>query len=130
MKLELAKKYYPEYEKIFKLSGGQKPRKFVQAIQTIICPARFNPSAQGDFAYTKSYAYNTVTNEIKKGPTYSYDTMMSTIPNPYEREVDVPFDTRIWVTIFDGQWGGSWSVSVFVHLKSLPMPLKELNYLN
>jgi len=108
-----AKKRFPEYKEILKMSGGHKPRKFVEAIKVIKCPATFNPSGLGDYAYRSSYFVKD--GIITPGPSYSYDTMMSSRIVPEERTVDVPKGTRMWVVTYDGMWGGSWKVQVFVH---------------
>jgi len=104
MEIHLAKKYLPEYNMVFLAARGSKPR---------------------DFDYTHSFVWNGKT--LTKGPGYSYDTMITEGVNPYERRVDVPKGTRMWVVTYDGQWGGYWSrVLVFVHPDELPAPFKEL----
>lgn len=104
----------PEWRQVLQKSGGYKPRKFVEAVEIRTTPASFNPSAQGDFAYTSSYVWDG--KELRSGPGYSYDAMMVAIESPYERTVDVPRGTRVWVTTYDGQGGGFWSrVVVYVH---------------
>lgn len=109
-----AKKRFPEYKKILEMAGGHKPVKFVQAIQVIKCPTTFNPSGLGDYAYRSSYYVKD--GHITTGPSYSYNTMMSTRGVvPEERIVDVPRGTRLWVVTYDGIWGGHWEVKVFVH---------------
>ncbi len=108
-----AKKRFPEYKEILEMAGGYKPVKFVQAIEVIKCPAKFNPSGLGDCAYRSSYYVKD--GEITSGPSYSYDTMMSSGIQPTERIVDVPKGTRLWVVTYDGIWGGHWEVKVFVH---------------
>ncbi len=107
------KKRFPEYKEIIEMAGGHKPVKFVQAIEVIKCPAKFNPSGLGDYAYRSSYFVKD--GEITTGPSYSYDTMMSSRIVPEERVVDVPKGTRMWVVTYDGIWGGHWEVKVFVH---------------
>lgn len=113
MELKEVKKRFPEYKEILETSGGYKPRKFVQAIEVIKCPAKFNPSGLGDYAYRHSYFVKD--GEITSGPSYSYDTMMSSGIIPTERIVDVPKRTRMWVVTYDGIWGGHWEVKIFVH---------------
>ena len=113
MEIIEVKKRFPEYKKILEMSGGYKPRKFVQAIEIIKCPAKFNPSGLGDYAYRHSYFVKDGT--ITPGPSYSYDTMMSSRIVPEERIVDVPKGTRMWIVTYDGIWGGHWEVKVFVH---------------
>jgi len=91
-----------------------KPRKFIEKITIIPTPAGFNPSAQGDYAYTHSYSYTG--GRLIEGPSYSYESMMNVVGSPYERTVDVPKGTRVWVCTWDGQWGGYWSrVDVYVN---------------
>lgn len=93
-----------------------KPRKFMQAIRIVETPARFNPAHLGDCAFTHSYSYNTDTRELTDGPSYSYDTMLSSGVNPTTRVVDVPANIRVWIVTYDGMWGGYWSnVTVYVH---------------
>ncbi len=55
MEIIEAKKKFPEYKKILEMSDGHKQRKFVQAIEIIKCPSKFNPSELGDYAYRHSY---------------------------------------------------------------------------
>lgn len=106
------------------MSGGYKPRKFVEKIEVIKCPAKFNPSGLGDYAYRNSYFVED--GEITSGPSYSYDTMMSSGIVPTERIVDVPKGTRMWVVTYDGIWGGHWEVKVFVHeLDMIEAPSKQ-----
>lgn len=113
-KLQLVRRHLPEYTQVLEQSGGHKPRKFIEAIQVIVAPAPFVPSAQGDFAYTMSFDWDGKT--LAKGPSFSYDTMLTERVSPYEREVDVPPGHRVWITTYDGQWGGHWSkVHVYVH---------------
>ena len=113
--LQAVKKYLPEYQEVLKASGGYKPRLFVKSIKVVKCPASFNPSAQGDFAFTHAFVYSVEKKRLTEGPFYSYDTMLSSRINPYEREVDVPEGSRAWVVTYDGQWGGYWSkVLVFI----------------
>ncbi len=107
------KKRFPEYKEILEMAGGHKPRKFVEKIEVIKCPAKFNPSGLGDYAYRSSYFVKD--GEITTGPSYSYDTMMSSRIVPEERVVDVPKGTRMWIVTYDGIWGGHWEVKVFVH---------------
>ena len=115
MNLQDVKRLLPEYREILNQAGGHKPRKFVERIDVIECPAGFNPSAQGDFAYTASFMVNR-DGVVSSGPSYSYDSMLGSGVNPYERQVDVPRGSRIWVVTYDGQWGGAWArVLVFVH---------------
>ena len=119
------KKRFPEYKEILEMAGGYKPRKFVEAITVIKCPATFNPSGLGDYAYRSSYYVKD--GEITTGPSYSYDTMMSSGIQPTERAVDVPKGTRMWVVTYDGIWGGHWEVKVFVHeLDMLEAPKSKL----
>lgn len=114
MEAALVKRQFPEYARVLAMAGGYKPRKFVEAIRAVPCPAEFTPSAQGDYAFTHSFSVTG--GVISKGPGYSYDSILGTGVNPYARVVDVPRNTRLWVTTFDGQWGGFWSrVLVFVH---------------
>jgi hypothetical protein len=104
----------PEYTEVLSRSGGHKPVKFIESIVVIKCPAPFNPSAQGDFAYTQSFSYDGRT--LSSGPAFSYDTMLATRVNPYERIVNVPPGIRVWITTYDGQWGGFWSrVDVYMN---------------
>ncbi|MBA7593228.1 hypothetical protein ES703_00146 [subsurface metagenome] len=125
MLLNEARQYLPEYKEVLAEAGGRKPRKFVEEIRVRICPATFNPSAQGDFAYTSAFVWDG--ENLAKGPGYSYDTMIAGRVNPYERMVDVAKGTRVWIVTYDGQWGGFWSrVLVFVHPDELPEPLKML----
>jgi len=125
MERHLAEKYFPEYQKVYEAARGSKPRKFVENIQIRTCPATFNPSAQGDFAFTHSFVWDGKT--LTKGPGYSYDSMLAERVDPYERQVDVPRGTRLWVVTYDGQWGGHWSrVLVFVHPDELPAPFRQL----
>lgn len=124
-KLDWVKRYLPEYKEILEDWSNLKPRKFVEHITIIRCPAAFNPSAQGDFAFTKSFVYKD--GALYKGPGYSYDTMLTAGVNPYEHTVDVPKGVRVWVTTYDGQWGGFWSrVDVFIHPTDLLEPGKEV----
>lgn len=91
-----------------------KPKKFVEKIAIIQAPANFNPSAQGDSAFTSSYSWDG--KNLAKGPGYTYESMMNVVGSPYERTVDVPKGARVWVCTWDGQWGGYWSrVDVYVH---------------
>lgn len=95
-----------------------KPKKFVEKIAVIKTPAGFNPSAQGDYAFTHSYSWDG--KQLTKGPSYTYDSMMNVVGSPYERTVDVPKGVRVWVCTYDGQWGGYWSrVDVYVHPDNL-----------
>ena len=113
-RLQFVQQYLPEYKQVLAESGGYNPRKFIERLEVRLTPSGFNPSAQGDFAFTQSFAWDGKT--LSKGPAYSYDTMMTTIESPYERAVDVPVGARVWVTTYDGQWGGFWSrVLVFVN---------------
>ncbi len=113
-KKELVYRFLPEYGKVLLESGGYKPRKFVEAIEVIVAPAPFVPSAQGDYAYTKSFVWDG--KALTSGPSYSYDTMLTVGVSPYEREVDVLSGNRVWIVTYDGQWGGYWSrVHVYVH---------------
>lgn len=123
-KLDLVRRLLPEYSQVLKEWDNKKPRKFIEQLEVIVAPASFVPSAQGDYAYTMSFDWNG--RDLTKGPSYSYDTMMTTIKSPYEREVDVPFGHRVWITTYDGQWGGHWSrVHVYVH-KDDPATIKLL----
>ena len=123
-KLAWVKKYLPEYKEILEDWNNLKPHKFVENITILRCPATFNPSAQGDFAFTKSYVYKD--GVLTKGPGYSYDSMLAGGVNPYEHTVDVPKGVRVWVTTYDGQWGGFWSrVEVYIHATDLLEPGKE-----
>lgn len=123
--LPTVKKYLPEYREILKRSGGHKPRKFVEAIRIIATPASFNPSGIGDYAYLNSYGYETKTGKIGTGPGYSYESMLPSGVTPRERMVEVPKGMRMWITIYDGMWGGYWStVNVYVHPDEMP-PEKE-----
>lgn len=125
MKLEIAKKYFPEYKQVLQEAGGYNPRKFVQEMRVVVTPATFNPSAQGDFAFTHSFDWDGKT--LRKGPAYSYDTMMPSRVSPYERAVSVPAGHRIWVTTYDGQWGGFWAhVIIYVNANELPARCAEL----
>lgn len=91
-----------------------QPLKFAHAIEIVVCPAEFTPSAQGDFAFTSSYHWNG--KYLTRGIGYSYDTMLGSRVNPYTRTVDVPPGHRVWICTYDGQWGGRWSrVLVFCH---------------
>lgn len=116
MDIKTAKRTLPEYKEVLSRMGGAKPRKFVEAITIIPCPATFNPSSQGDYAFTHSYAYRVSDGEFVEGPGYTYESMMVSGVNPYEREVDMPRGMRMWVVTYDGMWGGYWSkVNVYVH---------------
>ena len=96
----------------------RKPKKFVEKITIIPTPANFSPSSQGDYAFTNSYSYDGVS--LAEGPSYTYDSMMNVVGSPYERTVDVPRGTRVWVCTYDGQWGGYWSrVDVYVNADDL-----------
>ena len=96
----------------------KKPKKFVEKIEIIQTPAGFNPSAQGGYAFTNSYSWDG--ENLMKGPSYTYESMMNVVGSPYERAVDVPRGTRVWVCTYDGQWGGYWSrVDVYVHADDL-----------
>jgi len=122
MELALVKKYLPEYKQVLAAERNVKPRKFIGKINIVKCPATFNPSAQGDFAYTALYSYDG--KNLTRGPGWSYDTMMSGGVNPYEHAVDVPKGIRVWVVTYDGQWGGYWArVNVYVHQDEIPAPL-------
>jgi hypothetical protein len=60
--------------------------------------------------------------------------MLTERVNPFERTVNVPKGTRVWVATYDGQWGGFWQkVLVFVNPedmpKALPQPSNELDQL-
>lgn len=117
-KQAVADRVLPEWKQILRdMSSGDKllkPRKFIEKLCIVLTPAGFNPSAQGDFAFTRSYAWDG--GQLTKGPSYTYDTMISTIESPYERTVDVPKGVRVWICTYDGQWGGFWSrVNVYVH---------------
>lgn len=109
-----AKKYLPEYKKILEMAGGRKPRKFVEKIKLIETPAMFNPSDIGDCAYMSSYMVDKSGN-VSPITGYSYGSMMCSGVEPTERIIDVPDGTRVWVVTYDGMWGGSWKVDVFVH---------------
>lgn len=112
-------RYLPEATAVYASMHGQKPRKFIEAIKVKATPAKFNPSSQGDYAYTKSFVWDGET--LESGPAYSYDSMLAVGVDPYERTVDVPPGKRVWVVTWDGQWGGYWSrVIVFVHPSELP----------
>ena len=114
MDIEMVKKQFPEHKEILARCGGYKPRKFIQAISIVPCPAPFNPSAQGDCAFTHSFLVEN--GKITPGPAYSYDTMLVSHVNPYERTVDVKPNQRVWVCTYDGMWGGFWhTVNVYVH---------------
>ena len=108
-----AKLKLPEYKKILEMSGGHKPRKFVEAINVVECPAEFCPSMQGDCAYTNSFFVTD--GKVTQGPAYSYESMTATGINPEERMVNVPYGTRMWIVTYDGMWGGSWSIKVYVN---------------
>lgn len=122
-KNEMVQRYLPEYKLVYdSFARGRtdyKPQKFIEAIQIRICPSTFTPSAQGDFAFTKAFIWDG--RSLMEGPGFSYDTMISSGVNPYERTVDVPLGQRVWVATYDGQWGGYWSrVLVFIHPQQLP----------
>jgi len=115
-KLPMAKlqRILPEAPQVLAEAGGRLPIKFAQAVEVVQCPDTFNPSAQGDFAFTHSFSWDG--RQLSKGPAYSYDTTMNVVRSPYERTVEVAKGTRVWVVTYDGQWGGYWSrVLVFVH---------------
>jgi len=101
MKLKEVKERFPEYKQILELSGGMKPRKFVEKINVVMCPVKFNPSGLGDYAYRHSYFVDKK-GEITTGTSYCYDTMMSVGVSPIERMVDVPKGTRMWIVTYDG----------------------------
>lgn len=105
MDLKDVKEQFPEYKKILALSGGHKPRKFVEAIKVVRCPTTFSPSGLGDYAYRHSYFV--ANGKITEGVSYSYDSMMAVGVSPKERMVDVPKGTRMWVVTFDGMWEDS-----------------------
>lgn len=118
-KIAQMKRQLPEHSQVLAESGGHNPRKFIEKIEIIKCPAEFNPSAQGDYAYTTSFDWDG--KKLIKGPSYSYDTMMNVVDSPFGRTVDVPKGHRIWITTYDGQWGGFWSVvNVYVHPDDFP----------
>ncbi len=124
MDLQEVKRLLPEYKQILELSGGRKPRKFIEKIRIIKTPTTYNPSGLGDAAYRSSYLVDKNGN-ITPGPSYSYDTMMYSGVQPVERPVDVPEGTRLWIVTWDGMWGGSWEVNVFVHGDLLTSPITE-----
>jgi len=114
MDLQEVKRLLPEYKQILELSGGHKPRKFIEKIKIIKTPATYNPSGLGDAAYRFSY-YVDKYGKITPGPSYSYESMMAVGVKPVERTVDIPEGTRLWIVTWDGMWGGNWTVEVFVH---------------
>ena len=118
MKRAEAVQRFPEVKQVLQQfhHGGtpRKPRKFYEELRVVPCPAEFNPSAQGDFAFTKAFSWDG--ERLTEGPSYSYDSMMASGVNPYMRKVDVPAGKRMWVLTYDGQWDGHWSrVDVYVH---------------
>ncbi|MDP2662024.1 MAG: hypothetical protein Q8R28_14970 [Dehalococcoidia bacterium] len=125
-KIAWARRNLPEAEQVLDDFDRVQPRKFYEELEVIPTPASFNPSAQGDFAFTRSYSYDG--KKLVGGPAYSYETMLSEGVNPYGRTVDVPPGVRVWIATYDGQWGGRWArVKVFMHpseLQSLPTELR------
>ena len=119
MKAKYWRRLLPEYDlvcaELARPHGGMlKPIKFAQKLTIVQCPAEFTPSAQGDFAFTSSFHWDG--KNLNKGLGYSYDTMLGSRVNPYNRTVDVPIGHRVWICTYDGQWGGYWSrVLVFCH---------------
>lgn len=119
------KRFLPEYREVLRESGGHKPIKFVDRIEVLRCPAPFNPSAQGDFAFTSSYSWDGKI--LSRGPAFSYDTMLATRVNPYERIVTVIKGVRVWITTYDGQWGGHWSrVHVYMNMLDFDKLLSQV----
>lgn len=112
---EEVKSLLPEYREVLGELRGLKPIKFVESIVVLKCPAPFNPSAQGDYAFTSAFTWDGRT--LSRGPSFSYDTMLATGVNPYERIVNVPQGVRVWIATYDGQWGGFWSrVDVYMNV--------------
>lgn len=124
MDLQEIKRLLPEYKQILELSGGHKPRKFIEKIRIIKTPAIYNSSGLGDAAYRFSY-YVDKYGKITPGPSYSYESMMAVGVQPVDRTVDIPEGTRLWIVTWDGIWGGHWTVEVFVHGDLLTTPVTE-----
>lgn len=122
MELAEVKKRLPEYKKILEECGGNKPKKFIEAIKVVPCPAVFSPSDISDYEYRYSFLVDK--NGIQKIAAYCYESMMASGVNPYERNVDVPRGSRMWVVTFNGMGKGFWRVQVFVHEQDLLPAMK------
>lgn len=116
-RVELVKKYLPEYKQVLERAGGHKPRKFLEAVKVKLVPVKFNPTGLSDYAVRKSFSWDGTT--LTEGPMYSYDSMINVVKDMSERVIssnDVGPGMRVWITTYDGGWGGYWSsVLVFVN---------------
>jgi hypothetical protein len=117
----LAKQVFPEAREVLDIMSltdipGNKPRKplkFYEKIKVLPTPAKFSPSSISDSAFTKMFSYEN--RYLAEGPSYTYDTLPNMTADPFERFVNVPRGSRVWVCTYDGMWGGYWArVDVYV----------------